>query len=130
MVGKQQIGATVLLCNDNVDLLMPLAKLCQYNGYKTLEMIFTISFCLLWIPLRLGVYFYKVIYSVMIDGYQELRPFLSHWLCLLGLTIIYLLQFFWTRYLLEMVWKKLFKGKGIVDVRSDDEGDDNKKKRK
>eukprot|EP01084_Bolivina_argentea_P318350 552064_1 len=122
MVGYQQIGATVLLCNDNMDLFMPLAKLCEYTGYRTLQTIFTILFVVLWIPFRIGVYFYKVIYSIAVDGYEEhLRPFIANWLCLIGLTVIYLLQFYWTGFLLKMVWSKLLKGKGVKDVRSDDE---------
>jgi len=123
MVGYQQIGATVLLCNDNVDLLMPLAKLADYTGLKTLNVICTVLFCVLWIPLRIGLYFYKVLWSIMVDGYTvALRPYAVHWICFVGLWIIYLLQFFWTKYLLEMLWKKAMKGKGVVDVRSDDEG--------
>ncbi len=101
---------------------MPLAKLSEYTGHIYLQNIFQISFCILWIPLRIGVYFYKVIYSLCIDGYiDHLRPYPMNWICFFGLIIIYLLQFYWTKYLLEMVWKKLVKGKGIADVRSDDE---------
>ena len=129
MVGYQQIGATVLLGNDNLDLLMPLAKLSEYTGHTTLQNIFTISFCLLWIPFRVGLYFYKVLYTIMMDGYELcLRPYAAIWICFAGLVIIYILQFIWTKYLLEMVWKKLFKGQGIVDTRSASDDDNDKKK--
>ena len=100
----------------------PVAKLCSYAGYRTLEVIFTITFVVSWIPMRIGLYGYKVLWSVLVDGYDILRPFPVNWACTLGLIIIYLLQFFWTKYLLEMIFAKLMKGKGVVDVRSDDEG--------
>jgi len=122
MTGYTQIGATVLLCNDNCDLLMPLGKLCQYAGWKKMETVFTIAFCILWIPMRIFLYGYKVIWATVVDGYHVVRPYPANWLCVFGLFIIYLLQFFWTKYLLQMVFTKLLKGKGIVDVRSDDEG--------
>ena len=127
MVGCQQIGATVLLCNDNCDLIMPVGKLFEYNGYMMMCTICTYLFCILWIPLRIGVYFYKVIWSITVDGYLiVLRPYFFHWICVGGLLIIYALQFYWTKYLLEMVSKKL-KTKGnarMHDTRSDDENDD------
>ena len=126
--GYQQFGATVLLCTDNCDLLMPLAKLAEYTGHRRLQMLFTLAFCVLWIPLRIGVFGYKVLWSIAVDSYvAHLRPFACHWLCFAGLTVIYLLQWYWTRYLLEMVWKKLMTGKGVVDVRSDDDSASSKK---
>eukprot|EP01083_Nonionella_stella_P028065 77294_1 len=121
LTGYQQIGATVLLCNDNVDLLMPLAKLTEYTEHRTLQMIFTIAFIVLWIPMRIGVYFYKVIWSICVDGYLQFRHSAVNWICLVGLIIIYLLQFYWTKHLLNMVWTRLLKGKAIADTRSDDE---------
>merc|ERR1712032_1020821 len=91
------IGAAVLLCNDNLDLLMPLAKLSEYNGYKTLQTIFTIVFVLLWIPFRLGLFFYKVLWTLLTDGYLVyLRSSAPAWICVGGLLIIYFLQFSWT----------------------------------
>merc|ERR1712173_482344 len=115
----------VLLCNDNLDLLMPLGKLSEYNGYKTLQTICTIAFVLLWIPFRLGLFFYKVLWTTLFsDGYLVcVRPYAGAWISVAGLWVIYLLQFVWTKYLLEMVWKKLFQGKAIVDVRSDNDDD-------
>ena len=128
MCGYQQIGATLLLCNDNCDLLMPMAKLAEYTGHRRLQTLFTVAFCLLWIPLRIGVFFYKVLWSACVDGYvTALRPHAGSWLLVAGICVIYALQFYWTRYLLEMVWKKLMAGKGVVDVRSDDEAVSSKK---
>ena len=119
MCGYQQFGATVLLCNDNLDLLMPLAKLSEYTGRKTLQNIFTILFCVLWIPLRLGVYFHKALYSILTDGYLCFRPYAIQWVSVFGLMVIYFLQLYWTKYLLQMVWRKLFKGKEVLDIRSE-----------
>merc|ERR1712228_257565 len=119
MTGFQQFGATVVLCNDNCDLLMPLAKLSDYCGYTTLYTIFTILFCTLWIPLRIGVYFYKVLYSVLGDGYFCLRSSAVNWICVFGLAVIYFLQFYWTKFLLAMIWRKMSKGKDLSDMRSE-----------
>jgi len=126
MVGGCQIGATVLLCNDNCDLFMPIAKLASYGGYRKIEVVFTTAFLVLWIPLRIGVYFYKVLWSCM-SHYLIWKAYWAYWACLAGLWVIYSLQFFWTKYLMELIFQKLMKGKGVTDVRSDDEGKLNKK---
>merc|ERR1712173_119913 len=109
LVGYQQMGATLMLCNDNLDLIMPLAKLSDYNGYPTLYKIFAMTWCVLWIPFRIVLFFYKILFPMMTSGYFVLfRPFIGCWICFFGLCIIYFLQFIWTKYLLELVWNKVF----------------------
>ena len=142
--GVTQMGATVLLCNDNCDLLMvckckvtvslyhctrvvceqPVAKLFSYVGWRKMEVLFTMAFVVSWIPMRLCLYFYKVLWSLMVDGYHPLKVhehpthqgvyihvkhYSVFWGILVRLWIIYLLQFFWTKYLLEMIVTKLIK---------------------
>ena len=106
-----------------------MAKLCSYGGWRKMEVFFTGAFLVCWIPMRIVLYFYKVLYSAMVDGYDLVRTNPWAWLCFAGLCVIYSLQFFWTKYLLEMVFTKLLRGKGVVDVRSDDEGEHSKKAR-
>lgn len=121
VTGYCRVGATVLLLNDNCDLMMPVAKLAGYSGFRKVEVIFTGMFVVSWIPMRIFLFGYKVMYSIMVLGYAQLKPHAAGWLCAAGLLIIYMLQFFWTKYLLEMVVSKLLKGKGVIDVRSDDD---------
>ena len=120
--GYQQIGSTVLLCNDNLDLIMPVAKLAGYFGYETISNLFFGLFALLWIPFRIVLYFNKVLMLPFGCGYYiHMRPFIAHWILVFGLCIIYALQIYWTKFLLQMLYKKFVKGEKATDTRSDDE---------
>jgi len=124
--GFCQIGATVLLTTDQSDLYMPMGKLASYEGYTKIDTLGTVVFVVTWIPFRIGVYFYKVLWSC-ICGYSRWGHLPSGWVLVIGLWVIYSLQFIWTKYLLVAIYAKVFKGAAAVaDVRSDDEGECNK----
>ena len=120
--GYQQIGSMVLLCNDNLDLIMPLAKICGLMGYDMLHKMFFALFAILWIPFRVVMYFNKVLMLPFgCAYYTHVRPYIAHWLLVFGLCIIYALQLYWTKFLLQMLYKKFVKGEKATDTRSDDE---------
>ena len=133
-MGYQQIGATVMMCTDPTDIIVPVGKLCEYTGFKAGQTLCTWLFVLLWIPLRIGLYGYKVLWSISVGDYAaQVRPYFWSMLICAGLLVIYVLQLYWTRILLMVVYAKVVKGQEMADVRSDDDDDEpqdhNKKSR-
>ena len=125
--GYQQTGSIVLLSNDNVDLLLPVSKLVGYLGWKRLHTVLYMLFGVAWIPCRVILYPQKVLLPFLAEecAYREhLRPYLLHWLHMIGLFVIYLLQIYWTQFLFKSVYRNIVGYKGSnLDSRSDDEND-------
>ena len=131
MLGYCQIGCVLLMSNDNTDLIMPLGKLFGYLGFPTLYNACGVLFLILWFPLRVFLYPYKVLYSILRadGGYYHIRSNAYAWICVLLLFIIYALQFYWSKMVLKTLYEKCVTGK-IIDERSDTEGTELKNARK
>ena len=122
MLGYCQIGCVLLMSNDNTDLIMPFGKLFGYLGFKNIYNGCGILFLILWFPLRIFLYPYKVLYSCLrVDGgYYYIKTNGYAWFCVLLVFIIYALQFYWSKMVFRTMYNTFFTGK-IVDQRSDTE---------
>lgn len=119
--GYQESGAKVLLCNDNIDLFLPMAKLCGYLGFTNMRTLFFLLFALLWVPFRIIGYFILVLWEPFNCLYfEQIRPYLLHWILLFGVWIIYFLQVYWAQFVLGSLYRSL-KGEKMTDGRSDHE---------
>jgi len=125
--GYLQVGTVVMVLHDNIDVILPLAKICRYLGWNTLKDVLFVLFVASWIVCRNFLFSYMCIYRTYMDYTDLIRrddPRAAiGWgiMCFLEVLHIYWLYFIWV-----VMWEIIQKGrKGIDDTRSfsESEGD-------
>lgn len=79
-----RIGCLVLITREFSDILLHLTKVAVFLGYSELKTVGFLSLMISWIPLRLFMYPYSILWSTMVDaprvmGYELLRTVMVHY---------------------------------------------------
>ncbi len=119
-----RIGVVVMLLHDVNDVLMEVAKSCNYLRLDTAATAVFALFMASWAALRIYIFPTRCIRSSLLESWQILgfRP-PCHGLLNGLLMALYCIHIYWFSLILRIAWRKLTTGKGH-DLREDDDDDD------
>lgn len=104
VINLLRIASLTLFVHEFVDIFLDLAKVLKYLGYQKLCDVVFIIFTVLWMVTRLGVYPFWIIRSAIWD-FKEIAPVNATYYFLNGLLIfIFVLDIFWTYFILKVVY--------------------------
>lgn len=134
LTGFTRIGSSIMLVHDLADIFLESGKCLNYianvkgNGWlspicDTFFGLFTITFFIS----RLIIFPKYLLYSLLYEAPAILGPWPGYYVFASLLIILQILHIFWFYLILKTIYK-LFLSGNLVDVRSDDEEDNEKKK--
>lgn len=120
--GIMTFGALVMVCHDNADVFLPLAKCCRWLKLDMATNVAYVLFTLLWVASRIVLFSWKVLIPLVMYGYPAFCCHLTHYFAFVfGLFCLLFLHLYWTKFIAPVFFKYLFvKGHHVQDVRSSD----------
>lgn len=121
VINAVRIGTLVLIIHDPSDVLLELAKCCDYSKRERLKDLVFIVFAVVWTSTRVIAFAYVILYSTVFLSLQFTDPFPGYVLFNSLLVVLYLLQLYWTYLIVDMTIHTIRSGGQWKDGRSDTE---------
>jgi len=119
--GMDRIGAVIMISFDKSDILLETAKICNRLKLHNSAATFFVMFVVSWINYRVYEYPRFILYSVFRAQQLSDRPVPLYELCVVCLCVIYLLQIYWSWFIVKKIVAMYNKGisAGEGDPRED-----------
>ncbi|XP_009323724.1 PREDICTED: ceramide synthase 6 [Pygoscelis adeliae] len=114
-----RVGTLTLCLHDAADVVLEAAKMANYCKCQKLSDLLFLTFAIVFIVSRLGIYPLWILNTTLFELYEALGNFPALWVFNMLLVILQILHCFWSYLIIKAAYKAISKGKVAKDDRSD-----------
>ncbi|KFR10286.1 Ceramide synthase 6, partial [Opisthocomus hoazin] len=114
-----RVGTLTLCLHDAADVVLEAAKMANYCKCQKLSDLLFLSFAIVFIVSRLGIYPLWILNTTLFELYESLGNFPALWVFNVLLVVLQILHCFWSYLIIKAAYKAISKGKVAKDDRSD-----------
>ncbi|KAM7097307.1 ceramide synthase 6 isoform 2-T2 [Ciconia maguari] len=114
-----RVGTLTLCLHDAADVVLEAAKMANYCKCQKLSDLLFLTFAIVFIVSRLGIYPLWILNTTLFELYEALGNFPALWVFNVLLVILQILHCFWSYLIIKAAYKAISKGKVAKDDRSD-----------
>lgn len=118
-VNLVRAGSLVLLVHECGDIILQIAKMCQYLEKHKATGVLLAVFFVVWVSTRMGIFPFWIVKNMYFEApkYVFMPAAYVFYFLLFGLLM---LNVFWTCMIIVVIFKSVFKGSVVNDIRSSD----------
>ncbi|NWW89352.1 CERS6 synthase, partial [Rhynochetos jubatus] len=114
-----RVGTLTLCLHDAADVVLEAAKMANYCKCQKLSDLLFLTFAIVFIVSRLGIYPLWILNTTLFELYEALGNFPALWVFNMLLVVLQILHCFWSYLIVKAAYKAISKGKVAKDDRSD-----------
>ncbi|XP_019472930.1 ceramide synthase 6 [Meleagris gallopavo] len=114
-----RVGTLTLCLHDAADVVLEAAKMANYCKCQKLSDLLFLTFAIVFIVSRLGIYPLWILNTTLFELYEALGNFPALWVFNVLLLVLQILHCFWSYLIIKAAYKAISKGKVTKDDRSD-----------
>uniref|UniRef100_A0A8B9MRU0 Ceramide synthase 6 n=1 Tax=Accipiter nisus TaxID=211598 RepID=A0A8B9MRU0_9AVES len=122
-----RVGTLTLCLHDAADVVLEAAKMANYCKCQKLSDLLFLTFAIVFIVSRLGIYPLWILNTTLFELYEALGNFPALWIFNVLLVILQILHCFWSYLIIKAAYKAISKGKAgkwnPLHVAKDDRSD-------
>ncbi|XP_075612861.1 ceramide synthase 6 isoform X3 [Balearica regulorum gibbericeps] len=122
-----RVGTLTLCLHDAADVVLEAAKMANYCKCQKLSDLLFLTFAIVFIVSRLGIYPLWILNTTLFELYEALGNFPALWVFNVLLVILQVLHWFWSYLIIKAAYKAISKGKAgkwnPLHVAKDDRSD-------
>ncbi|XP_025949794.1 ceramide synthase 6 isoform X2 [Dromaius novaehollandiae] len=111
-----QLGTLVFCLHDGSDIILEAAKMANYCKCQKLSDLLFLTFAIVFIVNRLGIYPLWILNATLFELYEALGSFPFLWVLNMLLMVLQVLHCFWSYLIIKAAYKAISKGKRVVST--------------
>ncbi|KAJ7415592.1 hypothetical protein WISP_77991 [Willisornis vidua] len=114
-----RVGTLIFCLHDVADIVLEAAKMANYCKCQKLSDFLFLTFAVVFIVSRLGIYPLWILNTTSFELYEALGNFPALWVLNVLLMVLQILHCLWSYLIMKTAYKAILKGKMATDARSD-----------